>query len=181
MIYEIIRCRYCQSEDLRKNGMRNGRQRCYCKSCKGSFQLGYTHKAYEPGVKEQIVPMAMNGGGVRDTARVLGINKNTVIAELKKSAEVCTINPYCQGPELDVEIRHELDASSEVEMDEQWSYVGSKDNPRWLWYAWDRITGMVRAFVCGRRPDEVFKAWLGKLDHFNIHRYYTDDWQSYRT
>jgi transposase-like protein len=29
--------------------------------------------------------MAMNGSGVRDTARVLGINKNTVISELKKA------------------------------------------------------------------------------------------------
>jgi len=84
MIYEIIRCRYCQSEELIKNGVRNGCQRCYCKSCQRSFQLGYTHKAYEEGVKEQIVPMAMNGSGVRDTARVLGINKNTVIPELKK-------------------------------------------------------------------------------------------------
>ena len=79
-----------------------------------------------------------------------------------------------------MEIRHELDASSEVEMDEQWSYVGSKDNQRWLWYALDRMTGMVLAFVFGRRTDEVFKTLLGKLDHFTIHRYYTDDWQSYR-
>jgi insertion element IS1 protein InsB len=79
-----------------------------------------------------------------------------------------------------VEIRHELEASSEVEMDEQWSYVRSKDNPRWLGYALDRITGMGLAFVFGRRTDEVFKAVLGKLDHFNLHRYYSDDWQSYR-
>jgi len=65
-------------------------------------------------------------------------------------------------------------------MDEQWSHVGSKDNQRWLWYALDRMTGMVLAFVFGRRTDEVLKALLGKLDHFTIHRYYTDDWQSYR-
>lgn len=39
---------------------------------------------------------------------------------------------------------------------------------------------MVLAFVFGRRTDEVLKALLGKLDHFEIHRYYTDDWQSYR-
>lgn len=84
MLYQILRCRYCQSVDLRKNGVRKGRQRYYCKACQGSFQLSYTHQAYAPGVKERIVPMAMNGSGVRDTARVLGINKNTVIAELKK-------------------------------------------------------------------------------------------------
>lgn len=36
------------------------------------------------------------------------------------------------------------------------------------------------ALVFGRRTDEVFKALLRKLDRFTIHRYYTDDWPSYR-
>jgi transposase-like protein len=43
------------------------------------------NKACEPGVKEQIVEMSINGSGIRDTARVLKINKNTVISTLKKS------------------------------------------------------------------------------------------------
>jgi len=38
-----------------------------------------------PGVKRQVVEMAINGSGIRDTGRVLGINKNTVISTLKKS------------------------------------------------------------------------------------------------
>ena len=43
-----------------------------------------------------------------------------------------------------------------VEMDEMWSYVGCKDNQRWLWHAVDRITGKMLAYVLGRRRDEVF-------------------------
>ena len=35
---------------------------------------------YEPGIKEQIADMALNGSGIRDTSRVLGIGKNTVIS-----------------------------------------------------------------------------------------------------
>jgi transposase-like protein len=35
-------------------------------------------------VKQQIVDMAMNASGIRDTARVLHISPNTVMAELKK-------------------------------------------------------------------------------------------------
>jgi len=46
--------------------------------------LAYRYKAYNPGIKEQIVEMAINGSGIRDTARVLKINKNTVISTLKK-------------------------------------------------------------------------------------------------
>ena len=47
--------------------------------------LAYRYKAYEPGVKETVVEMAINSSGIRDTARVLGIAKGTVISTLKKS------------------------------------------------------------------------------------------------
>ena len=42
-------------------------------------------KARELGVKEQIDTLILNSSGVRDTARILGINKNTVISHLKKN------------------------------------------------------------------------------------------------
>ena len=46
--------------------------------------LDYNYKACEYGMTERIVEMAINGSGIRDTARVLKINKNTVINTLKK-------------------------------------------------------------------------------------------------
>ena len=39
---------------------------------------------YLPEVKQQIVDMAVNGSGIRDTARVLKISPTTVIEALKK-------------------------------------------------------------------------------------------------
>ena len=33
------------------------------------------------------------------------------------------------------------------ELDEMWSYVHSKANPRWLWHAIDHHTGKVLAYV----------------------------------
>jgi transposase-like protein len=39
-----------------------------------------------PQVKEQIIDMALNGSGIRDTARVLKISPTTVINELKKKS-----------------------------------------------------------------------------------------------
>jgi transposase-like protein len=38
-----------------------------------------------PEVKRQISDMAMNGSGIRDTARVLKVSPTTVIEELKKT------------------------------------------------------------------------------------------------
>jgi len=46
--------------------------------------LKYRYREYEHGIKKQVVEMAINGGGIRDTARVLKITKNTVISTLKK-------------------------------------------------------------------------------------------------
>ena len=67
----------------------------------------------------------------------------------------------------------------EVEMDEMWSYVGSKANQRWLWHAIDRATGTVLAYVLGRRQDEVFLDLKGLLEPFGITRFFTDDWGAY--
>ncbi|WP_236579502.1 IS1-like element transposase [Pseudanabaena sp. lw0831] len=47
-----------------------------------TFIIDYTNKEYLPSVKQQIVDMAMNGSGIRDTGRVLGISPTTVIKEL---------------------------------------------------------------------------------------------------
>ena len=45
-----------------------------------------------------------------------------------------------------VEENHEVNSNNtEAERDEMWSYVGCKDNRRWLWHAIDRETGNVLA------------------------------------
>ena len=38
-----------------------------------------------------------------------------------------------------------LEAAFEIEMDEQWSYVGNKANQRWLWHTVDHATNTVLA------------------------------------
>ena len=43
---------------------------------------------YLPEVKQKIGDMAMNGSGIRDTARVLDVSPTTVISELKKSGRL---------------------------------------------------------------------------------------------
>jgi len=45
----------------------------------------------------------------------------------------------------------------EAELDEQWSFVQKKSNQRWLWVAIDHATGVVLAYVFGKKKDNVFK------------------------
>lgn len=67
-----------------------------------------------------------------------------------------------------------------VEIDEMWSFVGSKENQRWLWHAIDHETGDVLAYVFGQRKDIVFRELKKLLSPFGIQHYYTDDWGSYQ-
>ena len=65
------------------------------------------------------------------------------------------------------------------ELDEMWSYVRSKANPRWLWHAIDHHTGKVLAYVFGRRQDDVFLKLQELLAPFGITQFSTDGWGAY--
>jgi insertion element IS1 protein InsB len=69
--------------------------------------------------------------------------------------------------------------ADEAEVDEMWSFVGKKREPRWLWHAIDHRSGQVIAYVLGRRKDEVFLKLKALLEPFGITRYYTDYWGAY--
>ena len=66
-----------------------------------------------------------------------------------------------------------------AELDEMWSFVGSKKQPRWLWGALDHQTGRVVAYVFGRREDQVLLALKALLTPLGIRRFYTDGWGAY--
>ena len=72
-----------------------------------------------------------------------------------------------------------LQRVDEAEVDEMWSFVGKKKEPRWLWHALDHRTGQVLAYVFGRRKDEVFLQLKTLLEPFGLTRYYTDYWGAY--
>ena len=67
----------------------------------------------------------------------------------------------------------------ESEIDETWSYVARKSNPRWLWYAIDHQSGKILAYVFGTRKDQVFLKLKALLEPFKITKYYTDGWGAY--
>ena len=88
MASNIVYCPRCNSDHVYRHGKSAaGHVRYRCPACPHVFQLTYTYEACKPGVKEKIVEMAFNSAGVRDTARVLKISKNTVTSVLKNSAQ----------------------------------------------------------------------------------------------
>ncbi len=80
------------------------------------------------------------------------------------------------------EVTEELEdpGIEESSLDEMWSFVGKKSNPRWLWHAIHRRIGQVLAYAFGRRQDEVFLQLKKLLEPFGIRRYCTDGWGAYQ-
>lgn len=93
MVLEPVTCPVCGGIDVVKYGQAsNGKQRFLCQdlTCPGkTFIQDYSEKGRLLHVKQQIIDLALNGSGVRDTARVLGISPTTVINELKKRNRSC--------------------------------------------------------------------------------------------
>ena len=87
-----VHCPQCATDQVVKRGKTsNEKQRYLCQNeaCpQQTFLLEYSHRGRLPQVKQQIVDMALNGSGIRDTARVLRISKDTVLSELKKRKAV---------------------------------------------------------------------------------------------
>jgi insertion element IS1 protein InsB len=79
-----VPCPYWQSAKVIKAGKRaHGAQRYPCQTRQGHRRivlLQYQDRGRAPEVRRQVVDMAVNGSGIRDTARVLRMSPTTVIA-----------------------------------------------------------------------------------------------------
>jgi IS1 family transposase len=67
----------------------------------------------------------------------------------------------------------------DIELDEQWSYVGKKERQRRLWLAINHDNHELIAYVCGPRTDETFLKLKGLSQGINTGKYYTDNWGAY--
>jgi insertion element IS1 protein InsB len=89
MVLVPVTCPYGHSAQVIKGGQtETGKQRYRCQQTTCSHRAFVREPAYKgrlPQVKEQIIDMALNGSGIRETARVLKISPSPVINELKKN------------------------------------------------------------------------------------------------
>jgi len=102
MVSVPVQCPHCQSTEVIKAGKQaNGTQRYQCQNARCErqiFLLQYQDRGRVPAVRRQVIDMAINGSGIRDMARVLGISPTTVIAILKKSPRAAHRQPRVGTP-----------------------------------------------------------------------------------
>ena len=109
-----MNCPDCCSERVVKNGKsRHGHQRYMCRACGLTF--GETdHRRVDPATREMALRQYAEGIGARTTERLLGVSHNSVLGWVRKEVSAQALAPV-PAQELQV-----------VEIDEMWSYVGSK-------------------------------------------------------
>ena len=102
MVSVPVQCPHCQSTEVIKAGKQaNGTQRYQCQNgqcVRRIFLLHYQDRGRTLEIRRQVVTMAINGSGIRDTARVLRMSPTTVIAVLKKSRRASTRQSRIAAP-----------------------------------------------------------------------------------
>ena len=180
MVLAPVKCPFCGKTDVRKSGKSgSGKQRYLCDNTDcphKTFSESYTYNAYNPEIRDQIFFEAVNGNGIRATARILGISNNTVIETLRSvESNVWHVNHNYIKKHKDEGITVEIIPVDEVEMDEMWSFVSDKSQQYWLWWAIDHKTGEPLAFHFGTRKHENLDELLKLLSPFDIEFVYADN------
>lgn len=155
---------------MRKNGhTQAGAQKYYCCAC-GCYGTLVTQEAQRAEREALVMRLAQERLSQRAIARIAQISRNTVIATIKKKViapRATTFPPLRERPIL--------------ELDELWSYVGSKAKKVWIWLALERQTRRIVGLAMGDRSDDTCRAmWLSlPPDYRKRAVLYSDFWASY--
>lgn len=162
-----MKCRYCKSEDIIKNGYQpNGCRKYRCKNCLRYFQESYV---YPSSITEdkQIILLTKESCGIRSIARLLNISPSTVIRRIKKIASKLE-RPY---PILKGKI---------YEVDELFTYIRYKDNQICIAYSYEPKTGYILDISVGRRTKTNLKKVTDTLILSEAKTIYTDGLDIYQ-
>jgi len=88
MVTVTIRCPYCDSEDLIRNGhASNGKQKYRCKACKRQSRENPSPNGYTEERREEIIRAYQERSSLRGLTRTFKVARNTVKGWLKKKQQ----------------------------------------------------------------------------------------------
>lgn len=151
------KCPACSSLLVKKNGhIHNGKQNHRCLKCGRQFVLEPTQKIIDEGTKRLIRRVLLERISLEGVCRAFEVSMpwllefiDGVIAELPENLNAEVVQ---EDDEIEVVV---------LEADELWSYVGSKENPQWLWLVMHSKTRQVISMQVGPRN----KMTAAKLFH----------------
>lgn len=164
-------CTDCGRPDIVKNGhTRKGKQKFHCKTC-GKYGTLDPEVKYPPERKAEILRAYHERSSLRGLERTFGVRRQTVSKWLKKSDQL---------PPL-VATLVASDPDDVLELDEMWSFVGNKQNKRWIWIALCRQTRQVVSYFIGDRSEEsCWRLWHWIPASYRHCQTFSDFWETYQ-
>ncbi|WP_416245406.1 IS1 family transposase [Crocosphaera sp. XPORK-15E] len=162
-----MNCPKCNSNNIRKNGHRRGKQNYQCKTCGRQYkhefhsELGYSKK-----VKENCLTMYLNGNGFRAIERITKVNHNTVIRWVRQTEN--------QLPDSSND--HQIPQVGKL--DELQTFIGKK-NKIWIWTALNKDYSEILEYVIGDRSAKIFEELWEKIKDWNCYFWITDGYKVY--
>ena len=166
-------CPSCGSKQILKNGStHHKKQKFLCKDCGRQFIDKPEKKQITSEEKQRVKKLLLERISLRVIARSLEIS----MTWLQKF-----INNLYRSVPIEIKVKEILDLEIEIECDELWSYVNSKENPVYIWLAIARSTRQIVGFHLGDRSRlSAMEFWktLPQIYQDNG-KFYTDLWESY--
>jgi len=153
------KCPSCLSSLIKKNGhIHNGKQKYQCLVCKKQFVLDPEQKIIDEKTRNLVSKALLERVSLEGVCRIFDVSMPWLLEFISGLIQ--------QLPEnLNAEVVQENDEIEVVvlEADELWSYVGSKDNPQWLWLVMHSRTRQVVAMQVGPRSKQTAEKLFYKL------------------
>ena len=163
-----MNCKYCNCRCIKAGVRKTSVQTYRCKGCMKYQQQEYKNNACYKFTNQNVMRLLIEGMGIRSIARVLRISISTVIERIKYIAR--SINKSYSS------IRNGV-----YEIDELWTFIGSKSNETWITYAFDRMSKTVIDFKVGSRTKENLKTITDSVLSLNPKKVCTDGLNIYRS
>lgn len=151
-----LSCPHCHSSKVVKNGVKTtGRQNFLCKSCLKQFQWEYLYRGADPLVKQQVMSGLLHGSGLRDCYKVFGVSPATTLRFILSEGK-------------QVRIKAQNAYYERVEIDEMYSFVGSKGKKVWIFYAYSHETKEILAVTMGKRSRKQVRNLMAQIRCLDI-------------
>jgi hypothetical protein len=155
-----LECPSCNSLLVKKNGhISNGKQNYQCLICKRQFVLNPTQKLIDEDTRQLVKRTLLERVSLEGICRIFNVSMPWLLDFLQSIFEELPDDlgaKVSSCEESDIEI-------VEMEADELWSFVGSKENRQWLWLAIHRPTRQILAMHVGPRTTKSAQDFYAKI------------------
>ncbi len=151
-------CPNCKSTSIKKNGhIHSGKQNHRCLSCGRQFVIDPQQKIISDETKSRVRQALLERVSLEGICRIFDVSMPWLLNFMNR-----IIEDLPEDLNADVTGEEEFEVAI-LELDEQWSYVGKKKNPIWLWLAFHSGTRQVLAMHVGKRNKQAAESLLAKL------------------